>query len=410
MSKINNQSTKPVQPQPKNEKPGETEKPAERLTFNRVVKTLSGAMSYVGLTRQGPQTQESSPRGLVSYTVDKPEKVGVGEMTASQINTSILSCEWQIQQQAQQLAQATRDNPKLCLELSKSLEHLEELLALKGNPITAGQKLQHIKARLEDQLALMPSQFTGFLRTTTNSNYTALQQMLVDQGQKVASLLMNPDHDFGSLAIPFEVEQPVRKVSETFHQQDMLEMRTRLDRDNTLVAPVQTRKDLQRQNFHCQNSNGERFDNAALRHRFGQVEASEQAEVLQQIEDGLLDFLRGLPVDQQMQVLSHVSQSEQNHMHYCLQGVLSEQFPLLGTLSQSERVEREIAVARADDNIEITYKMAFSPRFATELGLVDYVDPSQITMERKVVIAPGVEPTYLPMAVHMHLHQGTKVQ
>ncbi len=410
MSKIRNNQSTPVQSPSVKEKQEKPKAAEEGLSFNRIVKTLNGAMSYIGLTRQNSQTDESSPRALVSYSVDKPERVGVGVMTEAQVNGSLLSCEWDIQQLAQKLARSTRDNPQVCRQLAESLEQFELLLGQTSNPIVAGQKLHHIKTRLEDQLELTPAQLSGFLRSSANPNYVALQQMIAKQEQRVESLLLKPQHDFGSLTIPFEVEQAVRTVSEKFHQQDIAEMRARFDKDGTLVAPTQTRKDLQRQDFHCHSSEGDSFDNASLRRLYGEVEESEQPQILQQIEDGLLDFLKGVPVEQQMEVLSHVSQSEQNHMHYCLQGLLSEQLPMLGSLSQSEGVEREIAVERDGENIEITYKMAFSPRFATELGMVDYPDPSKIEMERRVVIAPGTEPAYLPMHVHMHLHQGARLQ
>ncbi|WBA82908.1 hypothetical protein [Endozoicomonas sp. GU-1] len=286
---------------------------------------------------------------------------------SKQEKDQLIILEEKIQTATQKLTDTNHNSPEQCQQIKALINaYMDELEMLDDPPCTTRQ-LALFRDYLQEQLVLMPNVYKGILLSSPNTNKRFLSEMATKINDKIIATMQAPDHIFEDLAIPAEIEREVRIPSDSCHESDMLAMKADLDKQGQLVIPNQIGVDLIRNTVRIHNNNGVNFDNSALcaqyRHKMAHNETDAANEVRQALEGEIISNLDGLPIETKMQILSHINQTELNHMLYCLQGTLFDMMPDWGLLTQ-QNPELAIDVIRNNNSTDITYRMNAIPTLA----------------------------------------------
>ncbi len=368
-------------------------------TIGKAGHALPNKWTDFGLEKH--QITLSSPHKITDLKQSKQEK------------DQLIILEEKIQTATQKLTDTTHNSSEQCQQIEALINAYMDELEMLGDPPCTTRQLALFRDYLQEQLVLMPTVHKGILRSNPNTNQRFLSKMADKINDKIIATIQAPDHIFEDLVIPAEIERKVRIPSDSCHESDMLAMKADLDKKGQLVIPNQIGVDLIRNTVRIHNNNGVNFDNSALcaeyRHKMAHYETDAANEVRQALEGEIISSLDGLPIETQMQILSHINQTELNHMLYCLQGTLFDMMPDWGLLTQ-QNPELAIDVIRNDNSTDITYRMNAIPTFVGGAGATDgeplkYDSQSRISLSRTATIDNDGHVDYGKIEVRFYLHK-----
>ena len=320
--------------------------------------------------------------------------------------------EEKIRSDTEKLAHATRNSAGQCRQIELLINDYMDELDVIGDPPYAIRQLALFRGYLQEQLIATPVTHKGFLRNNPNTNKQFLSKMADKVNAKIVATIRNPDHTFENLEIPAEIESKVRTVSDSSHKNVMAELKASWDKEGKLVIPHQISVDLVRNTICIHNDNDKDFDNSAhcaeYRQKLDHNEMDAANEIRQAMESQIINSLNGLSIEAQMRILSHINQTELNHMLCCLQCTVTNTMPEWGLLAQQNPV-LGIDVVRNQDSTNITYRMNSVPTLADGAGnedgeLLHYDDQSRISLSRTATIDDDGNVDYGKIAVQVYLH------
>lgn len=320
--------------------------------------------------------------------------------------------EEEIRSATQKLARATRNSAEQCRQIELLINNYMDELDVIGDPPYATGQLALFRGYLQEQLIKTRDTHKGFLHNNPNTNKQFLSKMADKVNAKIVATIRNPDHTFENLEIPAEIESKMRTASDSSHKNDMATMKASWDKEGKLVIPHQISVDLVRNTISIHNDNDKDFDNSAhcaeYRQKLDHNETDAANEIRQAMESQIINSLNGLSVEAQMQILSHINQTELNHMIYCLQCTVVEKMPEWGLLAQQNPL-LGIDVVRNQNSTNITYRMNSVPTLVGGEGSADgellhYDDQSRISLSRTATIDDDGNVDYGKIAVKVYLH------
>ena len=326
--------------------------------------------------------------------------------------------EEEIRSATEKLARETRNSAEQCRQIELLINAYMDELDVIGDPHYAIGQLALFRDYLQKQLIAMSDAHKGFLRNNQNTNKQFLSKMPDKVNAKIVATIRNPNHIFENLEIPAEIESKMRTASDSSHKNDMATMKASWDKEGKLVIPHQISVDLVRNTISIHNDNDNDndndkvFDNSAhcaeYRQKLAHNETDAANEIRQAMESQIINSLDGLSVEAQMQILSHINQTELNHMLYCLQCTVVEMMPEWGLLAQQNPL-LGIDVVRNQNSTNITYRMNSVPTLVGGAGSADgeflhYDDQSRISLSRTATIDDDGNVDYGKIAVKVYLH------
>ncbi len=355
-----------------------------------------------------PSNPADTALGQRQITLNSTEKVNsLKQSRQSSDEEQLVMLENQIQ------TLTTRSNREQCQRIETMLNFYMETLKIMDNPPHTTRQLGRLHGCLKEKLAIMPTVHKGFIRSSINTNHQFLKKLANEVNDKIAATMRAP-HLVENLEIPTEIEEKIRIASNGCHEDDMTAMRACWDEKGLLLMPTQTRIDLTRNVIRIHDDNGICFDNSALRTEHGEKTAYEgeaaAREVLQTMEDQIIQNLDSLPVETQMQVISHINQTELNHMHNSLHATLEKTMPDWGVLSQTN-AEQSIDVIRDKDSTRIIYSMNSRPSFLDSLDgeILQYDGQSRVSLRSTVTIDNNGNVDYGEIKAQINLHEAEEL-
>ena len=344
-------------------------------------------------------------------TISSPQEI-TGLKQSQQKKDQLDILEEEIRSATEKLARANRNSAEQCRQIELLINDYMDELDVIGDPPYATGQLALFRGYLQEQLIATPVAHKGFLRNNPNTNKQFLRKMADKVNAKIVATIRNPDHTFENLEIPAEIESKVRTVSDSSHKDVMATMKASWDKEGKLVIPHQISVDLVRNTICIHNDNDKDFDNSAhcaeYRQKLAHNEMDAANEIRQAMESQIINSLNGLSVEAQMRILSHINQTELNHMLCCLQCTVTNTMPEWGLLAQQNPV-LGIDVVRNQDSTSITYRMNSVPTLAGGAGSIDeellhYDDQSRISLSRTATIDDDGNVDYGKIAVQVYLH------
>lgn len=344
-------------------------------------------------------------------TISSPQEI-TGLKQSQQKKDQLDILEEEIRSATEKLAHATRNSAEQCRQIELLINDYMDELDVIGDPPYATGQLALFRGYLQEQLIATPVAHKGFLRNNPNTNKQFLRKMADKVNAKIVATIRNPDHTFENLEIPAEIESKVRTVSDSSHKDVMATMKASWDKEGKLVIPHQISVDLVRNTICIHNDNDKDFDNSAhcaeYRQKLAHNEMDAANEIRQAMESQIINSLNGLSVEAQMRILSHINQTELNHMLCCLQCTVTNTMPEWGLIAQQNPV-LGIDVVRNQDSTNITYRMNSVPTLAGGAGSIDeellhYDDQSRISLSRTATIDDDGNVDYGKIAVQVYLH------
>ena len=409
MSKVGESS--PSQPTipPDNNNPDKSQNDSSGR-FSQVPDTaIEQALGEAGHELANEQTEIGLEQRQI--TISSPQEIT--DLKQSQQKKDQLDIlEEKIRSDTKKLARANRNSTEQCRQIELLINNYMDELDVIGDPPYATGQLALFRGYLQEQLIATPVAHKGFLRNNPNTNRQFLSKMVDKVNAKIVATIRNPDHTFENLEIPAEIESKIRTVSDSSHKNDMATMKASWDKEGKLVIPNQISVDLVRNTICIHNDNDKDFDNSAhcaeYRQKLAHNDMDAANEIRQAMESQIIDSLNGLSVETQMQILSHINQTELNHMLCCLQCTVTNTMPEWGLLAQQNPV-LGIDVVRNQDSTNITYRMNSIPTLVEGAGsadgeLLQYDDQSRISLSRTATIDNDGNVDYGKIAVQVYLH------
>ena len=408
MSKVDESNLSQPAIPPNNNNPEKPQNSAGRISHiaDAIKPTIGEAGDALSNERTDPGLEKrqiilSSPHKITDLKQSKQKK------------DQLIILEEKIQNATQSLTQTNRNSPKQCQQIETLINaHMDEL-EMMGDPLYTTRQLALFRDYLQEQLVLMPAVCKGIFRSNPNDNQQFISEMADKINDKIIATIKAPDHIFEDLAIPAEIERKMRTSSDRCHASDMVAMKADLHKKGILVIPNQIGVDLIRNTVRIHSNNGVDFDNSALcaeyRQKMDHDETDAADDVRQALEGEIINGLDGLSIETQMQILSHINQTELNHMLYCLQGTLVDMMPDWGLLAQ-QNPELAIDVIRNAHSTDITYRMNAIPTFVGGAGTtdgepLDYDSQSRLSLSRTATIDNDGHVDYGKIEVQFYLHK-----
>ncbi len=219
--------------------------------------------------------------------------------------------------------------------------------------------------------------------------------------------------------LPPPIEKEVTKGREATEKEidkELKEMRTAFAEHQSISFPKQSRKDILRIPVSLIREGENIYDTKpALRgmetlSKLGKVTAEHREQISRAQEAQVTNFLLGLDPEQQMQIISRLSQIEQLDMADNLSKSLTATLPEWGYPSPDAQ-NKTVTVHRNGDTVTVTHSLeaivTFMNPFDSAISTLQFLEGPPAILSRTITFKPGEAPEIGPLSMNVELIEAT---
>ena len=337
--------------------------------------------------------------------------------------------------------QTLHDSLKLYASLKQALEELEMMQAASAVPDLHDDAIDEILNLAHEVATIAVTQLPDEIRQLASAglasslatDQVASWMMYYNEAYLHPELFENPESQEGfrqlcqeMAAIPMtstnqaiylpppspaEVKEG-RERTEKEISKDLTEMRKNFRQQHKIVFPAQAKKDLLRTSVTLTEGGKKVYNSLPVLKsmdwlsRSGRVSPEQKGMISEVQEKGIARFLTGLEPEQQMQIISRLSQTEQLDMSDSMTKSLLATLPEWGVPS-TEALNRSVSVDREGDTVTVTHSFDAALVFMDPLDgafrTLQYNDRPPATLTRTITFRPGQKPELGPLSIDLTL-------